>query len=92
MRLRLGGDTDSPIDFKVAFLDAGGALIQTMQMQAETVTSATQRAGEIASEIDAADFFITSKPAHPPQRRRIRLLWPIRHVPLFVFLNVHRHR
>lgn len=46
-------------DYKVVFLDAGGAFIQTIPIPAETVASAAQRAGEIATKIDAADFFIT---------------------------------
>ena len=52
-------------DFVVGFLDEGGALIRTMPMAAESVTVATSRAGEIASEIAAADFYITSKPLFP---------------------------
>jgi hypothetical protein len=64
--------------FKVAFLDAGGALIQTIPMPAETVASAAQRAREIASQIDAADFIITSMPAYPQRAAHspnLRL-WP----------------
>jgi hypothetical protein len=56
---------DELTDFEVRFLDAGGALIRTMPVAAESVTVATCRAGEIASEIDAVDFYITSKPAYP---------------------------
>jgi hypothetical protein len=63
---------DRLVDFKAAFLDATGALIQTMPVQAESLTIATSRAREIASKIEAADFYITSvsayprRPAHPP--------------------------
>jgi hypothetical protein len=57
-------------DFEVGFLDAGGALIQIMPLPAGTITSAAQRAREIGSEIDAADFFITSRPAYPQQAAR----------------------
>jgi hypothetical protein len=53
------------VGFRAAFLDATGALIQTMPVQAESLTIATCRAGEIASEIEAADFYISSEPASP---------------------------
>ena len=59
-------------DFVVGFLDEGGALIQIMPVAAETVTMATLRAGEIASEIAATDFYITSKPLFP---------WQMAHLP-----------
>jgi len=52
-------------NFKIAFMDADGALIQSMPIPADTLTSAAQRAEEVASEIGAADFFITSKPRVP---------------------------
>ena len=52
---------DSLRDFEIGFLDAEGALIQTVPVAAESVTIAACRAAEIVSEIDAADFFITSK-------------------------------
>ena len=54
-------------DFVVGFLDADGGLIRTMPVSAESVTMATSRAGEIASEIAAADFYVTSKPKFPQQ-------------------------
>lgn len=60
---------DALIDFEAAFLDAGGTLIRTTPIMAETLTIATSRAGEIAGEIDAADFYITSKTAYPQRRR-----------------------
>ena len=56
---------DALIDFRAAFLDAEGELIRITPILAETLTIATSRAGEIADEIDAADFYITSKPAYP---------------------------
>ena len=55
---------DQLIDFKVAFLDAAGVLIQTVPVPAETLTIATSRAAELASEIEAADFYITSRPSY----------------------------
>jgi hypothetical protein len=61
---------DRLVDFKAAFLDATGALIQTMPVQAESLTIATSRAGEIASEIEAADFYLTSVPAYPGRQAR----------------------
>ena len=61
---------DRLVDFKAAFLDATGALIQIMPVQAESLTIATSRAGEIASEIEAADFYITSVSAYPRQPAR----------------------
>ena len=57
---------DQLVDFKAAFLDETGALIQTMPVQAESLTIATSRAGEIASKIEAADFYITSVSAPRP--------------------------
>ena len=64
---------DEVTDFKVGFLDAGGALIRTMPVAAESVTVATCRAVEIASEIDAVDFYITSKPAYPQRAAQPRM-------------------
>jgi hypothetical protein len=61
------GQADRLGDFVVGFLDEGGALIRIMPLEAESVTTATSRAGEIASEIAAADFYITSKPLFPWQ-------------------------
>jgi hypothetical protein len=61
----MGADMDGFMDFEVSFLDDGGAPVQTMMIAAETLTIATSRATEIASEIDASDFYITSKPAYP---------------------------
>lgn len=49
-------------NYKVAFLDAGGALIQKVSIPAESLTIAAQRAGEMATEIDAANYFITALP------------------------------
>ena len=66
-----GANMDRLVDFTAAFLDAAGTLIQTMPVQAESLTIATCRAGEIASKIEAADFYITSEPAHA--RRAVRL-------------------
>ena len=60
---------DALIDFQAAFLDAEGALIRTTPIPAQTLTIATSRAGEIANEIDAADFYITSKPDYPQRGR-----------------------
>jgi hypothetical protein len=61
-----GRKMDQLVDFKAAFLDETGALIQTMPVQAESLTIATSRAGEIASKIEAADFYITSVSAPRP--------------------------
>jgi hypothetical protein len=72
------GEAVDGLTFRVGFLDAGGALMRTVSIPAATVTSAAELAGEIATEIDAADFFLTAKPeltaksarpqraAHPP--------------------------
>ena len=60
---------DQPAYFRAAFLDALGALIQTVPIAAETVTLATSRAAEIASEIEASNFYITSQPQYPPRSR-----------------------
>lgn len=49
-------------NFKVAFLDADGGLIDIVSIPASTVASAAQRAEEIATEIAAVNFFITSVP------------------------------
>jgi hypothetical protein len=69
----IGGDMDGLKDFEVGFLNAGGTLIQTMPVAAENVTTATCRAGEIAREIDAVDFYITSKPEYLQRAARSRL-------------------
>ena len=58
--------------FRAAFLDALGALIQTVPIPAESVTMAASRAAEIASQIEATDFYITSA-ARYPQRGRLTL-------------------
>ena len=55
---------DQLIDFEAGFLDAAGALIQTVPIPAETLTIATSRAAELACEIEAADFYITSRPSY----------------------------
>jgi hypothetical protein len=49
-----------PVDFQVAFLDAEGALIQCVLVQAESLIIATSCAGEIAAELDAVNFIITA--------------------------------
>lgn len=53
--------------FKAGFLDAGGALIRIVPMPASTVTAAAQLAEKLATEIHAADFFLTATPV-PPER------------------------
>jgi hypothetical protein len=58
---RLGGGVDR-LMFKVGFLDAEGAILEVVSIPAVTLTNAAERAGEIASEIDATDFFITPWP------------------------------
>lgn len=57
------GEAMDAVLFKVAFLDACGALIEVESILGGTVTSAAQRAGEIATEIDAANFVITAATA-----------------------------
>ena len=58
----MGEDASGPREFGIGFLDAEGALIQTVSLSADTVTSATDRASEIATELSAANFFITAAP------------------------------
>ena len=65
MRLQFEGDVDELTDFEVGFLDAWGALNRTVPVAAKNVTVATWPAGEIASEIEAVDFYITSKSGYP---------------------------
>lgn len=48
-------------DYQVRFLDADGALIENASILAESLACATNRAGEIAGGIGAADFVITLK-------------------------------
>lgn len=62
--MRYGDAMDGAI-FGVAFLDANGNLIKTVSIPAATVTTAAQLAEEIASKIDAADFFLTASQARP---------------------------
>lgn len=56
----MGVDANGPREFGISFLDAEGALIQTMTLSGDTVTSATDRASEIATELSATNFFITA--------------------------------
>jgi hypothetical protein len=58
----MGRSTCEPVDFHVGLLDAEGALIQTVSVQAETLILATSCAGKIAAELDAANFVITVVP------------------------------
>jgi hypothetical protein len=58
----MGNTACGPVDFQVGFLDAEGALIQTVSVQAETLTLATSCAGTIAASLDAANFVITAVP------------------------------
>jgi hypothetical protein len=58
----MGKNICGPVDFQVGFLDAEGTLIQTVPVQAETLTLATSWAGKIAAKLDAADFVITVVP------------------------------
>jgi len=58
----MGKSTCGPADFQVGFLDAEGAVIQTVSVKAENLTLATSCAGEIAAELNAADFVITVVP------------------------------
>ncbi|HEY2009386.1 MAG TPA: hypothetical protein VGH23_10385 [Rhizomicrobium sp.] len=55
-------DANEPREFGISFLDAKGELIQFMSLSADTVTSATDRASEIATELSATSFFITAAP------------------------------
>jgi hypothetical protein len=59
-RFVMGADANGPREFGISFLDAEGALIQSMSLSADTVTSATDRASEIATELSAPNFFITA--------------------------------
>jgi hypothetical protein len=58
----MGRSICRPVDFQVGFLDVEGALIQTVSVQAETLTLATSWAGKIAAELEAANFVITVVP------------------------------
>jgi hypothetical protein len=58
----VGTDTNGPREFRIGFLDAEGTLIQTVSLSADTVTSATDRASEIATELSATNFFVTAAP------------------------------
>jgi len=55
--------------FKAVFLDAAGFPIEIVSLPASTLTIAAQLAGEMATEIAAADFFITARHPPPPPRR-----------------------
>jgi hypothetical protein len=46
-------------DYRVSFLDASGDAITHMSLMAETLVVANSHAGEIATEMDAADFIIS---------------------------------
>jgi hypothetical protein len=48
-------------DYQVRFLDADGVRIEEVSVFAESLAAATERAGQIANEIGAADFVITLK-------------------------------
>ena len=80
-------DANGPREFEIGFLDAEGALIQTRSLSADTVTSATDCASKIATELSATTFFITAAPyssteatAFPP--KIAKLLAPLGH---FIF-------
>jgi hypothetical protein len=53
---------DNINDYRVRFLDAAGTHFDVVVLEAETLTAATERAGEIASQIEAADFSIMLLP------------------------------
>jgi hypothetical protein len=49
-------------EYRIRFLDPEGVPIEDRPVLAESLTIAIRRAVEIAAEIGAADFFITSLP------------------------------
>jgi hypothetical protein len=52
---------DNLHEYQVRFLNAEGALIEGVRVLAESLAVATERAGEIAAEIGAANFYVTAK-------------------------------
>ena len=60
--IAMGTDANGPSKFSISFLDAEGALIQTVSLSSDTVSSATVCASEIATELGAINFFITAAP------------------------------
>ena len=47
-------------DYRIRFLDAGGACIDETSVVAESLSIATDYGGTIGDEMGAADFFVTS--------------------------------
>jgi len=58
----MGTDATGPRDFGICFLDAEGALVQSVLVKADTLISVTENAEEIARSTNAANFFITAVP------------------------------
>ena len=52
---------DNLHEYQVRFLNAEGALIEGVRVLAESLAVATDRAGAIAEEMGAANFYITAK-------------------------------
>jgi hypothetical protein len=52
---------DNLHEYQVRFLNAEGALIEGVRVLAESLAIATDRAGVIAAEMGAANFYITAK-------------------------------
>jgi hypothetical protein len=48
-------------EYQVRFLDGEGALMNDVHLMAESLVVATDQARTIATEIGAANFFITAK-------------------------------
>jgi hypothetical protein len=53
---------DNLDDYHIRFLDTAGGLLDVVVLAAETVTVASERAGEIAQQIAAANFSIMLLP------------------------------
>jgi hypothetical protein len=53
------------LTFRIAFWDARGALIDIMSIPAATLTSASQRAREMAAERRAVSFIMTEQHVLP---------------------------
>ncbi|HEX4026946.1 MAG TPA: hypothetical protein VHX18_04950 [Rhizomicrobium sp.] len=53
---------DNLDDYHIRFLDTAGGLLDVVVLAAETVTVASERAGEIARQIAAANFSIMLLP------------------------------
>lgn len=58
----MGTDASGSRDFGICFLDAEGALVQSVLVTAETLIGATENAEEIARSTNAAHFVITAVP------------------------------